>query len=306
MGGSRLLVNRSAPSLKAVLKRLRAMPAINAPVAHAVRGTARMLGVTPEFAIRHLPRSGVTRMTLPGGREARLWSRGDDWVSNQVFWRGWDGYDPEVAPLFWRLATRARVTLDIGAFVGYYSVLAGLANPEATVLAFEPLPGVFERLERNIRLNRLHNVVALQRAAGAIDGHAEFFHVPGIIPSSSSLSEAFMGGTAGLTAVPVSVARIETVLRERGVTGVDLVKLDTETTEPDVLAGFGRMLAASRPDIICEVLTRADVEALTAILQPLHYRFYLLTGDGPQPRERIAPDGRWLNYFFTIGPVGDQ
>jgi FkbM family methyltransferase len=45
-----------------------------------------------------------------------------------------------VAPLFWRLACKARVTLDIGAHVGYYSVLAGMANPAGTVFAFEPLP----------------------------------------------------------------------------------------------------------------------------------------------------------------------
>jgi FkbM family methyltransferase len=293
-----------AMKVTTAIKRLRAAPAINVPITHTVRSAARALGVTPEFAIKHLPRAGVTTMTLPGGRRARLWSRGDDWVSNQVFWRGWDGYDPEVAPLFWRLATQANVVLDVGAHIGYYSVLAALANPGATVLAFEPLPAVFDRLQRNLLLNQLGNVVALRQAAGATDGRAEFFHVPGIIPSSSSLSEDFMRGAVGLEAVAVEVVRIETVARRQGLEGVDLVKLDTETTEPDVLAGFGPLLGASRPDIICEVLTRADVDALTAILAPLDYKFYLLTVAGPEPREKIAPDPHWLNYFFTVSAVG--
>jgi FkbM family methyltransferase len=289
----------AAPSIKDAAKRLRANPAINTPVALAVRAAARTLGVSPELAIRHLPRSGVTRMILPDGRRARLWSRGDDWVSNQVFWRGWDGYDAEVAPLFWRLAREARVTLDIGAHVGYYSVLAGMANPAGTVFAFEPLPAVFARLQRNLRLNHLERVTAVRAAAGAIDGSAEFFHVPGIIPSSSSLSAEFMRGTEGLSAVPVTVMRMETFLAGHGVTDLDLVKLDTETTEPDALRGFGPLLAAARPDIICEVLTRADVAALTEILAPLGYRFHLLTDAGPTPRAAIVPDPHWLNYYFT-------
>ena len=285
--------------LKAALKYVRAIPAINAPIALAVRGAARRAGVSPEFAIRHLPRAGVTRMTLPGGQRARLWSRGDDWVSNQVFWRGWDGYEPEVARVFWRLASAARVTLDVGAHVGYFSVLAALAAPQGTVFAFEPLPAVYERLRHNIALNRLANVIAVPEAAGAHDAEAEFFHVPGVIPSSSSLSADFMRGTEGLTAVRVPVTRLDSFLAGRGIDGVDLIKIDTETTEPDVLSGLGDCLSAWRPDIICEVLTRADVAALTSILEPVGYRFFLLTDAGPQRRESIVPDPRWLNYLFT-------
>lgn len=286
--------------LKAALKSLRAIPAVNTPVALAVRGAARRTGVSPELAIRHLPRSGVTRMTLPGGQRARLWSRGDDWVSNQVFWRGWDGYEPEMARVFWRLASGARVTLDVGAHVGYYSVLAAFAAPHSTVFAFEPLPAVFERLRRNIALNRLANVIAVPQAAGARDEEAEFFHVPGVIPSSSSLSAEFMRGTEGVTAVPVSVTRLDSFLAGRGIDRVDLIKIDTETTEPDVLSGLGELLAACRPDVVCEVLTRADVPALTSILEPVGYRCYLLTDGGPERRESIVPDGRWLNYLFTV------
>ncbi len=102
-----------ARSAKALLKSMRAVPAISRPATTTVRFVADRLGVTPEFAIKHLPRSGLTVTTLPDGRRAKFWSRGDDWVANQVFWRGWDGYEGEVAPLFWRLAQNANVMLDV-------------------------------------------------------------------------------------------------------------------------------------------------------------------------------------------------
>jgi len=283
----------------ALLKRLRAVPAVNTALTHALRTPMRTLGVQSELVIKHLPRVGTTTMVLPGGHRARLWSRGDDWVPNQVFWRGWEGYEPEMTPVFWRLATAASVTLDVGAHIGFYAILAAIANQRGTVYAFEPLPAVFERLQRNLALNRLENVIALRQAAGAIDGRAPFFHVPGLIPCSSSLSESFMRSHPVLDSLPVSVVRLDTFARENGLASIDLMKLDTETTEPDVLIGMGPLLGSSRPDIFCEVLQRTEADALTGMLRPLGYSFYLLTDAGPQPRLRVAADEVWRNYMFT-------
>lgn len=54
------------PSARAILKRLRAVPALSRPATRTVRFVADRLGVTPEFAIKHLPRSGLTVTTSPG------------------------------------------------------------------------------------------------------------------------------------------------------------------------------------------------------------------------------------------------
>jgi FkbM family methyltransferase len=295
-------MNRTASSAKEMLRALRAVPAINAPVTNLVRAAARSLNVTPEWAIKHLPRSGEVAMALPNGRRARIWSRGDDWVANQVFWRGWDGYERDCGGLFWDLARRATVTVDVGAHVGYFTVLAAIANPNGRVLAFEPFPSAFERLQRNLRLNGLSNVTAFQKAVGASAGPAEFFHVPvGGIPSSSSLSEEFMSTASGVESLAVDVVRLETLASELGIGHIDLVKIDTETTEPQVLAGMGSLLAESEPDIFCEVLKTADVMALTEVLESVGYEYHLLTEDGPQRRDAIVPDERWPNYFFTTG-----
>jgi FkbM family methyltransferase len=292
-------VRTTSSARTALLKRLRAVPPLNMALTHAVRTPTRMLGLESELVIKHLPRVGTTTMILPGRRSARLWSRGDDWVPNQVFWRGWDGYEPEMTPIFWRFATAARVTLDVGAHIGFYAILAAVANAHGSVFAFEPLPRVFERLQHNLALNRLGNVTALQQAAGAIDGWAPFFHVPGVIPCSSSLSESFMAIHPVLESLPVSVVRLDTFGRQQGLPTVDLIKLDTETTEPDVLIGMGQLLCSTRPDIFCEVLPCGDADALTNMLQPLGYSFYLLTDAGPQRRSRVTAHERWRNHLFT-------
>jgi FkbM family methyltransferase len=234
----------------------------------------------------------------------RLWSRGDDWISNQVFWRGWAAHERETANVFFQLAKEAQATIDIGAYVGYYSLLAAHANRFGRVVAVEPLPAIYARLLRHVKLNTLSNVECLMAAAGAREGSADFYHQAHGVPTSSSLSREFMAGVADLKATKVPVVTIDGLVRDRGLTRVDLVKIDTESTEPDVLEGMREVLARDRPWIVCEVLKgRGAEERLAPLLEPHGYRFYLLTPEGPVPRSRIEGDPVWLNYLFAARPL---
>jgi FkbM family methyltransferase len=229
-------------------------------------------------------------------------------VSNQVFWRGWLGYEPETSPLFFRLAARAAVMLDVGAHVGFFSLLAGHANSHGRVYAFEPLAAAFERLGQNIARNKLSNVEAIAAAVADAAGDLEFFHAPTSksIPSSSSLSYEFMAGTADLQKTTVPVMRLDDFVQEKGLERVDLIKIDTESTEPAVLVGAHMTLDRHHPNIICEVLHgRGAEQKLEEVLAPLGYRYYLLTPEGPAPRERIEGHPEWLNYLFSALTVGE-
>jgi FkbM family methyltransferase len=291
-------------TLKTLLKVVRAWAPLNVAMTATSRFALRLLGRQNEFLIKHLPRVGTVRDRLPNGRTLTLWSRGDDWVANQVYWRGWAGYEPGSSALFFRLATRSRVTLDIGAHVGFYALLAGHANPAGTVVAFEPLPFVLGRLRRNVLLNGLGNVECVGAAVGSAAGSADFYHAAVDVPCSSSLSYDFMRPTVGLARSPVRVVALDEFLAERGLCDVGLIKIDTETTEADVFRGARNLLAQARPLILCEVLPGHGVEEpLQALLGPLGYSFYLLHPDGPQPRSRIVADPVWLNYLFApLGP----
>lgn len=287
---------------RALFRTLRALPGVNTAVTQTIRWVGRLLGVTPEFALWHLRYRGQIKVTLPDRTRARLFSSGEDWLTNVLFWRGLQGWEPEVTSLFWQLASKAGLTLDIGAHIGFYSVLAAFANPTGVVYAFEPVPEVFERLRHNLALNRLSNVVAFQQAVGATDGQAELLREGGPLPVRSSLSAAYARTLTDtdVQRLGVRMVSIDTVAKAHGLGRVDLVKMDTETTEPDVLKGMREVLHANRPKIICEVLPSADVDALMAILEPLHYRFYLLTDVGPRCKDAIAPDTTWPNYLFSV------
>jgi len=298
---------REEDALRRGLKRLRSSQPFNFLATTGVRAVLRLVGGPPERVIRHLHRLGPVETRLPNGRVLRLWSRADDWVSNQVYWRGWQGYEPETAPLFYRLAGRAQVTLDVGAHVGFFSLLAGHANPAGRVFAFEPLEKAFLRLQANVARNALANVECIRSAAGAAPGRARlFFAELDGIPCSSSLSSEFMKGFGDVAETIVPVLAIDDFLRERGIPRVDLVKADTECTEPEALRGMARTLERDRPAIVCEVLSgRGTGAPLERILRPLGYRFYLLTPEGPRRQENIESHPEWLNHLFTAAPLDE-
>ena len=288
--------------LKDTLKTLRASQPFNCVATGAVRGFLQATGFRSETVVKHLHRMGHVRSKLPNGRLLRLWSRGDDWVSNQVYWRGWAGYEPETVPLFFELASRSATTLDIGAHVGMFTILAAHANPNAKVFAFEPMPRIHERLQQNVALNELGNVECFAAAVGELPGEADFFHIPGGLPSSSSLSEAFMRSGGGeLVSTKVPVVAMDCFVREHAIGRVDLMKIDTESTEPQVLRGMIETLKRDRPTMICEVLQgRGSERALEEVLSGFGYRYYLLTPRGPERRERIEGHPSWLNYLFSV------
>jgi hypothetical protein len=74
-------------------------------------------------------------------------------------------YEPETTAVFLSLITDGDVVVDLGAHVGYYTLLAARrVGPEGRVFAFEPNPDNFRLLVKNIESNLYSNVIPVQKA----------------------------------------------------------------------------------------------------------------------------------------------
>ena len=296
-------------AIKSTIKKVRASRPLNNLATSTLRALFAVAGRQPEFLVKHLPRTGVTAVKLPNGRTLKLEADGEEWIPTQLFWRGWQGYEPETSRLFYELAKSAGTVIDVGAHGGFYSLLASLANPHARVIAFEPLARVFASLERNVSLNALENVSCFSAAVGATSGVQDFFFPDEDQPVSSSLRSEMLIATfpaESIKHVPVPVITLDQFVAEQGITKVDLIKLDTERTEHDVLAGARELLERDRPHIICEVWPDAgNQKQLENILRPLGYRFYQLLPERPIERAEIVGSDEFLNYLFTAVPSSE-
>lgn len=291
--------------IKSRIKSVRALRPLNNLATSTLRGLFAITGRQPEFLIKHLPRTGLTAVKLPNGRLLKIEASSEEWIPTQLFWRGWQGYEPEMTGLFYGLAESATTILDVGAHAGFYSLLAALANPHARVFAFEPMPRVFASLERNVKLNQLANVRCFSAAVGATNGTQEFYFPDQEQPISSSLRSDMLMATFppdSIQHVPVSVVSLDQFVAEQGIAQVDLIKLDTERTEHEVLAGARNLLERDKPSIICEVWPDAgNQDKLESVLRPLGYRFFHLLPEGPTECARIEGNEKALNYMFSVG-----
>lgn len=92
-------------------------------------------------------------------------------------------YEEVQTKLFTRVVKKGDIVIDIGANIGYYSLLASkLVGEEGKVYAFEPEPKNFGLLKRNIELNGARNIIPVQAIVADRAGRGKLFlcnHNPG-------------------------------------------------------------------------------------------------------------------------------
>lgn len=144
--------------------------------------------------------------------------------------------EPFTSELFKTAVQRGLVVLDIGAHLGYYSLLAARAG--ARVFSFEPDPRAFRYLVRNIQANGLANcVVPVPKAVSDRTGRAELFLDNNDAPAQNSL---FLR-TREAGRIDVDTIRLDEFLDEAVV--VDVIKMDIEGAELHALKGMERVIA---------------------------------------------------------------
>lgn len=134
---------------------------------------------------------------------------------------------------------RGWVVVDGGAHMGFYAMrAASMVGAQGKVIAVEPEPANFAILERNIKANRLGNVIAIQAALADKVGLGK-------------LSRTRMSTTHYLTdlessdSLTVRALTLDSLLQQVGLRKVDLVKLDVEGAELQVLEGAKNTMLSS-------------------------------------------------------------
>lgn len=150
------------------------------------------------------------------------------------------GYEPPGTDIFGRVIEPGDCVWDLGAHIGYYTLLAArLTGPAGRVLAIEPLPRNCERLKQHVAVNGCRTVTVLQAAAGDAEGTASFD--PGEGNGRGYLSHS---GT-----LDVRVVHLDDIAAELGCIPA-FIKMDVEGAERRVLEGSRELLATSRPVLL--------------------------------------------------------
>jgi FkbM family methyltransferase len=144
-------------------------------------------------------------------------------------------YEWGLTKRFVKLAREGGLLVDVGANMGYFSLLWAGLNSSAHAVAFEASPRNVRLLTHNIVANDLENRIALvPKAAGATSGTITF--------DAGPQEQTGWGGITNEqspTSITLPMVRLDEVLPQ---TEIALLKIDVEGADTLVLYGCERLL----------------------------------------------------------------
>ncbi|MEA3077469.1 MAG: hypothetical protein QOF60_2377 [Actinomycetota bacterium] len=194
-------------------------------------GFVRLRGLPPD-----LGRFDVDGVTMEASGSA---------VVERLYWMGHQGWEPELAAWWPRACSLSTKVVEVGANVGYLTLLGARANPEAEYVAVEPHPAAATALRRNLAINDVGNVKVVEAAVVADDSERVGLRVPPAdrhaVPRSAYLDHPNRLRDWRDT-VDVEAVRLQDLAA-----GAGAILLDAEGWEWSLLDGMTDDLARTHP-----------------------------------------------------------
>jgi FkbM family methyltransferase len=208
-------------------------------------------------------------------------------------------WEPNETHWFVRSVGQGDVVVDVGANVGYYTLIAGhLVGESGRVYAFEPDPESFSLLERNVRLNGLTNVVLEQKAASNEAGALRLY----LAEKNRGDHRIFQIEGEDRAFVEVEAVALDDYFGDRA-NRIDFVKIDTQGAEMMVLQGMDTILRANEGLVMAveyapRLLHRFGVEPskLVDLLTAYDFRFFDLNFAPTVGLPEVTRDGLRKTY----------
>lgn len=233
----------------------------------------------------------------------------DRGIGRTLYWYG--DYEPGECDLLEALATPGMTALDVGANVGFHTLLLSRrVGASGRVVAVEPAPGNLRLLERNVARGAVGgNVLTLGCALADRPGELAL----SLDPHNAGMHRLASGRAAdGDRRVAVAATTLDALVAEHRLR-LDLVKMDVEGAEGKVLAGGAASLERHRPLLLMEVNPPAlarlgtPVRDLLDRLAALGYHAWRLAAGGLEPApaawlDRLAAGDAHANLLFSPRP----
>jgi FkbM family methyltransferase len=209
--------------------------------------------------LRVVPKAVI--VSIPSGP-----ARGIKWRTGagvEDFWLG--TYESEKAELFARHAKPGRTVYDVGANVGFYTLIASrVLGPTGRVVAFEPSPRNLGFLRRHLGLNHNTNVEVLDFAISDSEGLTRFF-----VGNDPRVSKITAAGD-----ITVRTTTLDRLMGELPLP--DLIEMDIEGAEYSALCGAEQLLRKSSPVIFLSTHGRDVHRACCQLLRTLGYKLHAI------------------------------
>jgi FkbM family methyltransferase len=229
-----------------------------------------------------------------------------------------EAYEPRETNFICKACTPGATVLDIGANIGYYTLLmAQLVGPNGYVYAFEPREDFCDFVRRSVTENEFDQRCAVHCCALAdYEGAVQFRIHPRTDLASSDpnyYSTCYLASSESDknkdAFIQVKVQILDKFLEAEPQRRVDLIKIDVEGAEHLVFRGAEKLLRRDKPVILSEIfgpqlenVSKVDTLTYVRFLEALGYRCHTIDADG---NVTLIPDTKayFLSKEFLQSPV---
>jgi FkbM family methyltransferase len=182
--------------------------------------------------LRVIPAS-VNLRIIQGPIKGKKWIKGS---GVNGYWLG--SFELDKVRQFVEVLKKDQVVYDIGANVGYYTLLSSLhVGEKGHVYSFEPLPMNIYYLRRHIAMNQLQNVSVVEAAVSDSCDKVYFDEGP----------NRFMGKISSDGTIEVQTFDLDSLSEQGRIDFPDVMKIDVEGAELSVLRGAKGIIHKSKP-----------------------------------------------------------
>jgi len=151
-----------------------------------------------------------------------------------------ESYEPLQTNLIIENLKEGDTFLDIGAGIGYYTVLTSkIVGDKGKVIAFDPDPQYFQFIQKNLKENGCNNVILFQKAVLNRTGKTKFYLYDAIGRNRVEEVNYFLSDFEVRNCIEVETVRIDDVVNEK----IDFIKIDIEGSQYLALEGMKNLIS---------------------------------------------------------------
>ena len=152
-------------------------------------------------------------------------------------------YEPNQTEIVKKYVHEGDIVIDIGAHVGYYTLLmAQLVGENGKVYSFEPDPVNFQLLKKSVEINGFENVVLIQKAVSNITDKVKLF-LGDDDSAINRIYDAKLGDAK--ESIDVESVTIDEYFKENDEL-IDFIKIDSEGSEIKIINGMKQFLSRNQ------------------------------------------------------------
>lgn len=227
--------------------------------------------------------------------------KAEDHIQRTLLWYGF--YEKNSILQWEQFIENDAVVIDIGANIGYYTLIAANKAGRGRVHSFEPVTVSYEALQQNIQLNHLTNVTV--NAVGISNNESlQTYYI-------SSADNRGMSGMkrpenfSGLSEKKQTIT-LDSYAIKNNLSRIDIIKIDIEGNELNALKGMHTILAQNKPILFIEVIKEhlikfgTGIDDVYAFLKSYGYTPYKIASANNLKLLDTAEEGELIIFICSI------